>query len=76
MGKINIGEGISIIGIMIAVALTENYWLLFFMALPIFTWQGMNDTVNNEINQQIIQKNELDLKIKTEELRLLKVRKK
>jgi len=35
----NVGEGIAIVGIMVAVGLTKNYWLLFFSIIPWLTWE-------------------------------------
>ena len=72
----NIGEGICILGVMIAVALTENYWLLFFTALPIYTWLSTDNKVRDKHNDFHWKERELGIEKLKEEIRLLKLKKK
>ena len=72
----NIGEGIAIFGVMMAIAITENYWLLFFVILPIYTWLGTDNDTKKKYNDNLFKRNDLELEKLREEIRLLKVRKK
>ncbi len=65
----NIGEGFSIIGIMLGVGLTENYYLLFFLVLPIWSWQKTNVEMNNKY---YIKEYELKIEKLKQEIRILK----
>ncbi len=69
----NLGEGISIMGIMLGVGLTKNYWLLFFMILPIWAWTKSDAEKDNYYMEK-----ELELKLEKlkEEIRILKLKKK
>ena len=73
--KENIGEGIAMLGIMIAIGLTKNYWLLFLIILPFLTSGMIDSKIRDKYNDYVWRKNELELDIKKEELRLLKARK-
>ena len=67
---------IYVLGVMIAVALTENYWLLFFIALPIWTWLSTDGEVRKKHNDFHWQERELGIEKLKEEIRLLKIKKK
>ena len=69
----NIGEGLAIIGIMIGVGLTKNYWLLFFMFLPIWAWQKKSAEENNVYVRKF---SNLELEKLTQEIRILKSKQK
>ena len=73
--KENIGEGIAMLGIMIAVALTKNYWLLFLLALPFLTSGMIDSKAKDRYNNLIWKKQELENEKLGEEIRLLKARK-
>ncbi len=73
---INVGEGIAIVGVMIGVGWTQNYWLLFFMIIPICTWAYAQDKLRNEFNEFARQREKLELEKLKEELCLLKLKKK
>ena len=72
----NLGEGIAIFGIMIGVGLTENYWLLFFLIMPLWTWLSTDEKVKGKLNEFYYKKQELEIQKLQEELRLLKLKKK
>lgn len=73
--KENIGEGIAFLGIMIAVALTKNYWLLFLLILPFLTSAMIDGKAKDRYNGLLWKKYELENEKLGEEIRLLKVRK-
>ena len=73
---VNIGEGISIFGIMLVVGVTENYWLLIVLLLPICTWITIDKKIGDKCNDIYYRKSELEINKLQEELRLLKLRKK
>lgn len=68
----NVGEGLAFIGIFLAVALLNNYWLLFFLFIPVLSWQKINTDENNDY---VIKLRKLKLQKLEQEIRLLKVRK-
>ena len=72
----NVGEGITIFGIMVAVGLTHNYWLLFFTILPIHTWLRIDDEVKHKYNDLNWNKQDLKIQKLQEEVRLLRIKKK
>jgi hypothetical protein len=71
----NIGEAIAILGIMLAVGLTKNYWLLFFTIMPILTWLRTNTNSVKEAFNMGMKINQAKLDKLREEIRLLKNRK-
>ena len=73
---INIGEGITILGIMIAIGLTGNYWLLILLILPVVTWAYVDDNLRMKSNNYIEVEARLRQDIMREELRLLRIKKK
>ncbi len=72
----NIGEAICISGVLVAVAITGNYWLLGFTILPVITWASIDKEVKAKNNSFYYKKQELVLEQLREEIRLLKARKK
>lgn len=70
----NIGEGIYTLGVMIAVGMTKNYWLLILMILPALTWLTTNEKIQNKNNNYIFEEHELTIEKLKEELRILKER--
>lgn len=72
MQIINLGEGIAFAGIMIAVGLTENYWLLFLLIWIFSTWAKFR---YEEDNEQKDEQHRLEMLKLKEEIRLLEVRK-
>ena len=65
----NIGEGIAIVGILLAVAILRNYWLLFFMVIPMWSWQRPDIIINNEYERE---QHQLNMEKLRHEIRLLK----
>jgi len=51
MESLNLGEGIAFAGILIAVGLSRNYWLLIALILPLSTWGRYKCDKNNEANE-------------------------
>ena len=72
----NIGEGVAIFGIMVAVGLTKNYWLLFFMIMPIWTWLSLDDKVKDKNAEYYYKEKDLEFKKLQEEIRILEMKKK
>jgi len=72
----NLGEGIAIFGIMVGVGLTKNYWLLFFLIMPLWTWLSTDEKIRDKSNEFYYKKQELEIQKLQEELRLLKLKKK
>jgi len=68
----NVGEGLAFIGIFLAVALLNNYWLLLFLFIPVWSWQKVSTDDNNEFIQKL---RKLKLQKLEQEIRLLNVRK-
>ncbi len=68
----NVGEGIAILGIMVAVGLTQNYWLLLLLVLPIITLSAIDNDTRNKYNNYNFRKSELELEKLRQEIRLLK----
>ena len=71
---LNVGEGLYTIGVMAAIAMTKNYWLLLFMILPLCTWSHRSSSIQDKYNKYVWKHNELELEKLQEEIRLLKVR--
>jgi len=68
----NVGEGLAMIGIFFAVAMLNNYWLLLFLFIPIWSWQKVKTDDNNEYVKCL---RKLKIQKLEQEIRLLKARK-
>ena len=72
---LNIGEGLYVIGVMLAVGITKNYLLLFLLLMPALTWSYIDTKIRNKSNELIFKKWELENEKLQEEVKLLKNKK-
>ena len=71
----NIGEGIAIFGVMLGFGMTGNYFLLFLLILPVFTWLRVNDDEVVKENEYKYMVKDLEILKVQQELRLLRNKK-